>query len=250
MDYAAALIEQNGLFGALITGADDSVPVPTCPGWNLQQLTRHVGRGHRWAGQIVRDRMDQALDPRQVRNGKPPAEPDGALEWLRGSARDVLDAVSEAGPDTPVWTFLGPKPASWWIRRRLHEETVHRADAAIALGAEFGLDAELAADAISEWLDLATSGLVKADPDFDGAGHSVHLHATDGDLGTSGEWLIRGGGSGPTWEHGHAKASVAVRGPVVDLMLAVFRRRSAAELDVEVLGEAEVWSSWLARTAF
>jgi uncharacterized protein (TIGR03083 family) len=250
MDYATALIEQNGLLGTLVAGADESVPVPTCPGWNLQQLTRHVGRGHRWAGQIVRDRMDQPLNPREVRNGKPPEDPDGALDWLHGSAQDILDAVSESGPDTPVWTFLGPKPASWWIRRRLHEETVHRADAAIALGVDFELAPELAADAISEWLGLISSGLVKYDSDWDRAEHSVHLHATDGDLGAQGEWLIRGGSSGPTWEHGHAKASVAVRGPVVDLMLAMFRRRTVDELGLEVLGDADVWSSWLARTPF
>ncbi|HZZ50654.1 MAG TPA: maleylpyruvate isomerase family mycothiol-dependent enzyme [Pseudonocardia sp.] len=250
MDYAAALIEQNGLLGALVADADDSVAVPTCPGWNLQQLTRHVGRGHRWAGQIVRDRMDKPLNPREVREGKPPADPDGALDWLHGSARDILDAVSQAGPDTPVWTFLGPKPASWWIRRRLHEETVHRADAAIALGVAFELDAELAADAISEWLDLVSAGVGKEDSDWDRAGHSVHLHATDGDLGSRGEWLIRGGSSGPTWENGHAKASVAIRGPVLDLMLALLRRRTVDELGLEVLGDAEVWSGWLARTPF
>ena len=49
-------------------------------------------------------------------------------------------------------TFLGPKAASWRLRR-LHEATVHRADAAIALGAPYQLSAELAADGITEWLD-------------------------------------------------------------------------------------------------
>jgi hypothetical protein len=37
------------------------------------------------------------------------------------------------------------------VRRRPHEATVHRADA-IALGTAFELQAELAADGISEWL--------------------------------------------------------------------------------------------------
>jgi hypothetical protein len=50
-------------------------------------------------------------------------------------------------------TFVGPRAAAWRTRRRLHETTVHRADAAIAVGAPYELRAELAADGISEWLE-------------------------------------------------------------------------------------------------
>ncbi|MBV9313941.1 MAG: maleylpyruvate isomerase N-terminal domain-containing protein [Pseudonocardia sp.] len=31
---------------------------PTCPGWTLCNLVTHVGREHRWAAAIVRDRAD------------------------------------------------------------------------------------------------------------------------------------------------------------------------------------------------
>ena len=58
MDYAAALIEQNQLLGELLRDADWSTPVPTCPGWTLLQLLRHVGRGDRWAAQIITDRAN------------------------------------------------------------------------------------------------------------------------------------------------------------------------------------------------
>ena len=75
MDYAAALLEQNRAFGELIRSGDPSAPVPTCPGWSLSQLFRHVGRGDRWAAQIVADRVDHYLDPRTVEGGKPPPDP-------------------------------------------------------------------------------------------------------------------------------------------------------------------------------
>ena len=75
MDYAAALTGQNQELGELLRDADWSVPVPTCPGWTLLQLLRHVGRGDRWAAQIITDRADTSLDPRSVRDGKPPATP-------------------------------------------------------------------------------------------------------------------------------------------------------------------------------
>src|SRR5271167_3001041 len=123
MDYAAALIEQNRLFGEAVFAADLSTAIPTCPGWTLLQLLRHVGRGDRWAAQIIRDRAGSDLDPRLVPDGRPPSDTDG------------------------------PRPAGWWVRRRLHEATVHRADAAIAVGKPYELPPELAADGIDEWLE-------------------------------------------------------------------------------------------------
>lgn len=72
MDYASSYLEETRALGELIRAADQSTPVPTCPGWTLEQLFRHVGRGDRWAAQIVRDRMDSFLDFRSVEEGKPP----------------------------------------------------------------------------------------------------------------------------------------------------------------------------------
>ena len=85
-----------------------------------------------------------------------------------------MDAV---GADTAVWTFIGPRPAHWWIRRRVHEATVHRADAAIALGADYQLTPELAADGIDEWLERiaveanAESSPLERGPDVASARH-------------------------------------------------------------------------------
>ena len=155
----AALLEQNRAFGEVIRSGDPSTPVPTCPGWSLSQLFRHVGRGDRWAAQIVADRVDHYLDPRTVDEGKPPADPDEAISWLHGGAQRLIDAVEQVGVETPVWTFLGSRPAYWWVRRRLHEATVHRADAALALRLDYALTPELAADAIAEWLErVAAAG--------------------------------------------------------------------------------------------
>ncbi|HEY1974500.1 MAG TPA: maleylpyruvate isomerase family mycothiol-dependent enzyme [Pseudonocardia sp.] len=249
MDYSAALLEQNRLFGEAVAAGDEAAEVPSCPGWTLRQLFRHVGRGDRWAAQIVAERRDSPLDPRGVHGGKPPEDLDGALDWLHGGAQAMLDAVRETGPDTPVWTFLGPRPAAWWIRRRLHEATVHRADAALALGVEFELAAPLAADGISEWLGLIAARPAAATGPLD-AGTSLHLHATDGDLGVEGEWTIRAEGAELTWEHGHSKCTAAARGRAVDLLLALLRRRSAEEANVELLGDESVWSAWLERTGF
>lgn len=76
----------------------------------MLQLFRHVGRGHRWAAQIIRDRVGADLDPRLERNGKPPQRFDDAIAWLHDSALELIDAVTEAGSDSTVNTFLGPGP--------------------------------------------------------------------------------------------------------------------------------------------
>ena len=160
----------------------------------------------------------------------------------------MLDAVAEVGPDRPVWTFTGTQPASWWIPRRFGEALVHRADATLALGLDFAVDAERAAAGISEWLDVvaARQADVADAPLDDGA--TLHLHATDGGLGPAGEWLVRGAGGAVTWDQGHGKGDVAVRGKVADLLLAVMRRRPSDS--VETIGDAAVWSRWLAKTGF
>jgi uncharacterized protein (TIGR03083 family) len=249
VDYAAAFLDENRAFAELFRDVDGSLPVPTCPGWSLAQLFRHVGRGDRWAAQIVRDRLDQPLDPRAVEGGKPPPDPADAISWMHGGAQLLVDAVELSGVETPVWTFLGPRPANWWIRRRLHETAVHRADAAIATGGEFTLDAHIAADGITEWLER-----VSIQAGSDGAplpladGNTLHLHATDPGLGEAGEWTVGVEGSGITWSQEHGKGSVALRGGATELLLAMTRRVSVADTGIELFGDDAIWQNWLDRT--
>jgi uncharacterized protein (TIGR03083 family) len=244
VDFATALIAENDAFAQTLRGADEATPVPTCPGWTLRHLLRHVGRGDRWAAQIVGDRLSDYLDPREVRNGKPPDDADGAADWLRGGAQGLVGAVDGVGADTAVWTFLGPRPAEWWIRRRLHEAAVHRADAELALGRDFRLAAELAADGLTEWLErvVAQAGDGHSPlPD----GQALHLHATDG-----GEWTLRGNGSALALDQSHADAAATVSGDTTSLLLAVVRRVSADDPRITINGDGDVWRAWLDHTPF
>ncbi len=249
--YAATLVADTDRLAALLAGADPSVPVPTCPGWDLSQLLKHLGRGHRWAAQMVASGATEPLNPREVVGGKPPdGGPEVVAEWLRDSVTELLDAVTSVGADAPVWTFTGPKPSVWWVRRRLHEATVHRGDAAIALGRPFDIAPDVAADGVSEWLDLLAARPAGDDepPLPDGA--TLHLHATDESLGAAGEWLIRSDAGRVVWEHGHGKGAAAVRGPAADLLLGTLRRLPADTDRLEVLGDRDIWTTWLARTGF
>lgn len=242
MDPGRALVEQGQLLAETISDVDHTTPVPACPGWTLRQLVTHVGRGDRWAAAVID--TGRPVQFRDVPDGRAPDDPDGIADWLRDGAQLLIDNAAQ-DPSREVWTFLGPRPAPWWVRRRLHESTVHRADAATALGVPYVIEPELAADGVSELLALLTER--KGDgPAPLASGSSLHLHATDSD----GEWVIRGTDAGVTWEHGHVKATTAVRGPTADLLLACSRRLPADHPGIEVLGDPAIWATWWERTAF
>lgn len=252
--YLDALTAQSARFADALRGADVRRLVPTCPDWTLRRLTEHVGQAHRWVTEIVARRITTPIHPRELRMAQAPDE-DGKLgRWLRDGAADLVDAVRATGPQTPMWSFGNDQRAGFWARRMAHETAVHRADAELAVGRNFSLDPDLAADAITEWLELLSSPTsVEARPELTalrGAGEILHLHSTDAGLGEAGEWIIRRTPSGPVWEHGHAKGEVAVRGAVVDLLLVLMRRVPVKDAEVQVLGDEAVLDHWLENTRF
>src|SRR4029079_11140000 len=101
-------------------------------------------------------------------------------------------------------------------------------DAALAVGTAFELPADLAADAVSEWLEISTGMANKRHKEPLPLDTSIPLHATDDSLGPTGEWTVEHDEDGLGWSHSHDKGTVALRGPARDLLLAVTRRRSAA----------------------
>lgn len=46
------------------------------------------------------------------------------------------------------------------------------------------------------------------------------------------------------------KAAVAVRGPLIDLLLIVYKRRPARGDGIEILGNAQLLDFWLERVSF
>ena len=252
--YLDALTAQSALLAEALAHADLTLPVPTCPDWTLCQLVEHLGRAHRWAAGIVAQRLTTAPDF-DTSNLIAPAAPDDTNElcsWLLAGAGELVEAIRVVGPETPIWTWGSDQSAEFWARRMAHETAVHRADVELALGREFTLDADLAADAISEWLGLVSlPQAVQFVPhlaELRGDGQSLHLHSTDPGLGQAGEWIVRRTPSGPVWEHGHVKGDVAVRGPVVDLLLVMMRRVAPGEAPITVLGDAGVLDHWLEHT--
>jgi uncharacterized protein (TIGR03083 family) len=208
------LYEHTAGFAKAVAGADPEARVPTCPDWPVRVLVGHIGQAHRWSAGNIRSGPSPVPDPFD-------AEP-GAdwTTWLMAGADDLVDAVRAAG-DRPVWTFFGEAPATFWLRRMLHDTAVHHSDAALTTGAAFDVAPDVAADGISEWLWLASRPeIVTFRPSMAalrGTGQTVLLRADESWLVTRTPDEVRvTGEDGP--------ADVTVTGTARELLLMLTRR--------------------------
>jgi uncharacterized protein (TIGR03083 family) len=253
--YLAEISASAARLADIVRSSDAELPVPACPDWTLRTLATHLGRVHRWAAHIVATRATENVPSRSVADGAFPAGPDERAAWVRAGADRVIGAVTEAG-DAPVWAFGRLAPAGFWARRQSHETMVHRADAELALGADVVLDADLAADGIDEWLDMATGSRRPAGgPAALLPGATLALQVTGS--GHAPGWLITGDPAGPSLGRlpleapaGSQPADVTVAGPADRLLLVLVRRLPADDPAVTVTGDGAVLTRWLASTPF
>lgn len=236
MDTAAHLriIRAEGDVLGATAPADLGRPVPTCPEWDVAGLIGHTSWVHRYATAVLDAGPGAKVDPRTL-----PTAPEGdaVLHWYRDGLASMLDTMSRVDLGGSYRTFIGPQPGSWWARRMAHETTVHRWDAQAAIGAPDPIRPEVAVDGVDEALD--TYVIRRFDHErFGSTGQTVHLHATD----TDGEWFLTMDPAGVTWERGHRKGDVALRGPASALQLWVMSRLPTEDLDV--VGDAGIARSW------
>jgi uncharacterized protein (TIGR03083 family) len=241
------LSEVTDAFAVAVAGADPQAPVPTCPDWRVRDLVGHIGQAYRWSAELVRSRA--AAPPPDPRD-EDPGDPHGWAEWLVASAADLIGAVTDTGPETVVWTFLGERPAWFWLRRMVADTAVHVADAAFAAGRPFTIAPDLATGAISEGLELisaAEAAALKPDlRELRGDGQTLLLRPTDAGSG----WLITRTPHGVTWECGTDDADVVVTAPVGDLLLAFSRRMTPDDPRLTITGDAALLHHWWTHTAF
>ncbi|MDT0609531.1 maleylpyruvate isomerase family mycothiol-dependent enzyme [Streptomyces lancefieldiae] len=257
--YCDEIARQVGQLRTVLTsGADLSATVPTCPDWTLEDLVRHVGRALRWTELIVRTRAEEEVPLDRVPGSAGPGRQGDATAldaWLAESGAVVVGTLREAGPDARAWSWAGIHNAGFWARRMTHELVVHGADAALAAGRPFeAVAAEVAADAVDEWLEIVRF-VQRVLPDapvreLRAPGGSIHLHATDTAADLAAEWLIELPEDGVTWRRGHEKATVALRGPLTSVLLAFYGRLPLDAPELEVLGARELLELWLEKATF
>jgi uncharacterized protein (TIGR03083 family) len=178
-----AAVGQGGVLGA---------PVPSCPGWTVGDLVRHVGgvyrrtRNHAGTGVV-----DEGWGPVVVPEDAPPGDDERVVEWLRAELGQIETFLEGLDPDLPAWNWAPQaRIAGFWIRRTAHETAVHRWDSQLATGLPEPLESKLAGDTVAEALDtFLPAGRRPAPTEVHGV---VQLTAVD--LGQ--EWYVRLRGGG------------------------------------------------------
>jgi MDMPI C-terminal domain len=135
------------------------------------------------------------------------------------------------------------------LRRITHDTLVHCLDAELAVGRDVRLAPDLAADSVSDLLEVF-SVLPRIDDfpalaELRGSGQTLHFHATDPGLGDAGEWLARRLPSGVEWEHGHGHGDAVLRGRALDLLLVLSQRAALDGSRVEASGDKDLLVHWL-----
>lgn len=199
----------------VLGSADLDTAVPSCPGWSLRDLAEHVAGVHRWAS----ENASGIAQPR--------AEDTELVGRLRGGAARLVAVLRDRSPSTPCWAIYPPEIVGTWARRQAHETSVHLWDAMTAVGRDWQMPIDLAADGVAEVVMDLYPRQVRLDR-VEPIQESVEFDLTDAGIVT----LTGVSGGRPT---------AIVRGPAESVLLTLWGRRNLDEAgSVEVRGDVAV----------
>jgi len=225
--YTAHIRSDGAAFAAAARRGPDAA-IPSCPGWSMRDLVAHVDHVFRKVHARVEsgdlemeevpglDESDLAGEPLVVR-------------YEEGLAL-LVDAFDDTDVDAPSWTWFGPKRVGFWVRRMAHEIAIHRWDAENALGAASPIAPDLAADGVSEMIDVHLQE--EGTPPYAGPEGVIEFRELDG----SAAWYLElTEGVPPRRAAEGAEASAGVEASASDLVLLLWGRLQLE--DVEITGD-------------
>jgi hypothetical protein len=175
-------------------------------------------------------------------------DPSTVAAPLTEAAAALAATLTDAGPHAQMWCPVDGGGSAFYARRFAYETAMHRADAALALGVQYTLAHDVAADGIDEWMELGCLPFhFEVHPwmrELLAPGRTIGLHATD----TDAHWLLDLTRDVIAWRRADEPAAAEIRAPVTDLLLTIYRRRPVAGLDVT--GDVELVDFWLERVGF
>jgi uncharacterized protein (TIGR03083 family) len=134
----------------VLVPTDAEAAVPSCPGWTVADLTRHVGEVYLHKTLAMREGAEP--DP------WPPAElaDEEPLALLDRAYAGLLDEFAARRPEDPAGSWYTPdQTVGFWIRRMAQETVIHRIDAELGTGQPVApVPADLAVDGIDELLKV------------------------------------------------------------------------------------------------
>jgi uncharacterized protein (TIGR03083 family) len=175
-----ALKEQAAALRAAAAQAGPEAEVPTCPGWDVLKLVRHLARVY---GMVILA-LQTPPDGSRPQPQRAPEDFDEALTWWDDRLAELDTALSTADIHRPVWSFFPGGTAESWTRRVAHETAIHRLDAEHALAGlgpdhvhDLLFDPAFAADGSDEMLSVLLPGI--RDWTEQDRGGRVLYHAAD-----------------------------------------------------------------------
>jgi uncharacterized protein (TIGR03083 family) len=236
-DHVKAVSLEGSRLAAAATRAGLEAPVPSCPGWTVTELLRHLSYVHDWAARHVREGLETTFerDPEAVVVASGPS---GAqlVERYRESNQRLVAALQAADPGLRCWTFLpAPSPLAFWARRQAHETTIHRVDAELASGPVNPVTPEFAADGLDELLfGFCSPARMRRSQ----AERSLALVATDCDR----RWLVQADQAGMSVTAAPDPAQYELQGPAADLYLILWNRPAGTGVTAD--GDSRVMDWW------
>ena len=133
------------------------LPVPTCPGWTVADLVRHVSRAYQHKVKCIQ--LGEFPKPW-------PPEPSGEdpiAEFDRSLAELLAEFDSHDPADFARTWYTPDQTVGFWIRRMALETVIHRVDAELAYRGVTAVPVDLALDGVDEVLTIMLGWVVAED---------------------------------------------------------------------------------------
>jgi len=157
--------------------ADLTAQVPSCPGWTMTDLVRHVGEVYLQKVECIRLGREPDPWPPEGLDAEPP------LPLLDRSYAALIRELTNRRLEDHSYTWYGPdQTVGFWLRRMAHETLIHRVDAELGTGVPIApIPDDLAVDGIDELLVVFVEFSTANWPDYftailaDAANRSVRI---------------------------------------------------------------------------
>lgn len=187
LDYLDHLARETARFALVLDGTPAQAQVPTCPGWNADDLLWHLAEVQWFWGTIVSEKILTGGDLARITQPERPVTRAGLRQFFASASTDLGELLAGSEPETPAWSWASDQTVGFIRRRQAHEALIHRVDAELTGGSRTSMDPLLSADGVDEALRIMYHGEPPAWGSFaaDNA-RSLRVSATD----TGGSWHL------------------------------------------------------------